>query len=158
MSLTDGAADGDRVDAGPHVVPDLRSDPAPAGERAPGRYRRVLVGTDGSKTAARAVDRALSVAAAHGAALTILSAGRGADLVLDREVERLDGGDVTITTVATRGDAARALREEAQHGGYDLLVVGNKGLHGLHRLNPLGSVPGRISHQSPCSLLVVKTT
>ncbi len=129
-----------------------------AAEPDPPRYRRVLVGTDGSQTAARAVDRALSVAESHGAALTILSAGRGADRVLDAETERLAGTDVPIATVATRQDASRALPEEAVHGGYDLLVVGNKGLHGLQRLNPLGSVPGRISHQAPCALLVVKTT
>lgn len=129
-----------------------------ATEHPPGRYRRVLVGTDGSATASRAVDRAVSVAAAHGADLTVLSAGRGADLVLDRELERLRDARVVVHTLATRGDAARALAEEALHGGYDLLVVGNKGLHGLHRLNPLGSVPGRISHHAPCALLVVKTT
>ncbi|MBL8774275.1 MAG: universal stress protein [Acidimicrobiales bacterium] len=141
-------SDGDRSEGGPTT----------GGESAPGRYRRILVGTDGSATAARAVDRAVGVAAVHGAQLTILSAGRGADLVLDREVARLADHRVAVTTLATRGDAARALREEAVHGGYDLLVVGNKGLHGLQRLNPLGSVPGRISHQAPCSLLVVKTT
>ena len=122
------------------------------------RYRRLLVGTDGSRTATTAVDRAVEVARDHGAALTVLSAGRGADAVLATEAERLADTGVEVRTLACSGDAAAALGAEAAHGGYDLLVVGNKGLHGLRRLNPLGSVPGRLSHHLPCTLLVVKTT
>lgn len=121
-------------------------------------YRRVLVGTDGSRTATVAVDRAVSVARDHGAALTVLSAGRTAESVLVAEADRLADSGVEVRTVASSGDPASALGSEAAHGGYDLLVVGNKGLHGLRRLNPLGSVPGHLSHHLPCTLLVVKTT
>ena len=39
-------------------------------------FERILVGTDGSKTAARAVDRAVQLAASTGASLTILTAAR----------------------------------------------------------------------------------
>ena len=121
-------------------------------------YRRVLVGTDGSRTATVAVDRAAAVAHDHGAALTVLSAGRDAEAVVAAEAERLAGTGVEVRTIAGSGDAVSALGAEAAHGGYDLLVVGNKGLHGFRRLNPLGSVPGRLSHHLPCTLLVVKTT
>lgn len=123
-----------------------------------GAYRRVLVGTDGSRTAMMAVDRAVSVAKDHGAALTLLSAGHEAESVLAGEAVRLADVGVEVRTLPCAGDAASALGSEAAHGGYDLLVVGNKGLHGLRRLNPLGSVPGRLSHHLPCTLLVVKTT
>lgn len=122
------------------------------------RYERVLVGTDGSRTATEAVDRAVSVARDHGATLTVLSAGRDAEAVLAAESERLADAGVDVRTMARSGDAASALATEATHGAHDLLVVGNKGLHGLRRLNPLGSVPGRLSHHLPCTLLVVKTT
>ena len=121
-------------------------------------YRRVLVGTDGSPTATVAVDRAAAVAKAHGAALTVLCAGRDAEPVLATEADRLAGAGLDVRTVACTGDAVSALDAEATHGGYDLLVVGNKGLHGFRRLNPLGSVPGLLSHHLPCTLLVVKTT
>ena len=121
-------------------------------------HRRVLVGTDGSTTAERAVDRALDVARAHGAHLTVLSTGRRAEQVVAVTHARLEGSGVPVTTVATHGEPAGALADEAVRGGHELVVVGNKGLHGMRRLSPLGSVPGRLSHRLPCALLVVKTT
>lgn len=41
--------------------------------------------------------------------------------------------------------------------GYDLLVVDNKGMTGPGRFL-LGSVPNKVSHHVPCSLLIVHTT
>ena len=122
------------------------------------RYGRVLVGTDGSLTADKAVDRAVDVARAHHARLTVLSAGRRAEDVLRGEAARLAEAGVEVTLRPVAGDPAQALIAEAHEGGYDLLVVGNLGLSGFRRLNPLGSVPGKVSHHLPCSLLVVKTT
>jgi nucleotide-binding universal stress UspA family protein len=46
----------------------------------------------------------------------------------------------------------------ARTGGYDLLVVGNRGMTGVTRFLRLGSVPNKVSHHLPCSLLIVKTT
>jgi nucleotide-binding universal stress UspA family protein len=123
-------------------------------------YERILVGTDGSKTAAKAVDRAVSVAADTGASLTILTAARldkGAATVA-AEQERHAASGVAIDTKVVAGDAVAALIEEAQDGQYDLLVMGNKGMTGLSRFFKPGSVPGRVSHHLPCSLLIVKTT
>lgn len=131
-----------------------------AGDQSAGRrqYERVLVGTDGSPTAGRAVDRAVEVAQAHGARLTILSAGRNGEEVVAAEAARHQDSGMDIELRPVQGDPSHALVTEARDGGYDLLVVGNKGLSGIRRLNPLGSVPGKISHHIPCTLLVVKTT
>src|SRR5918997_838729 len=103
-------------------------------------YRKVLVGTDGSRTAARAVDRAVEVAASSGATLTILSAGRPdkATAVVESEAKH---------------HAVAALVQAAANGGYDLLVIGNRGMTGVTRFLRLGSVPNKVSHQLPCSLL-----
>ncbi|MCB1005548.1 MAG: universal stress protein [Acidimicrobiales bacterium] len=76
-------------------------------------HRRVLVGTDGSTTAERAVDRALDVARAHGAHLTVLSTGRRAEQVVAVTHARLEGSGVPVTTVATHGEPAGALADEA---------------------------------------------
>ena len=46
----------------------------------------------------------------------------------------------------------------ASSGAYDLLVTGNRGMTGVTRFLRLGSVPNKITHQLPCSLLIVKTT
>lgn len=123
-------------------------------------YERVLVGTDGSPTAARAVDRAVEVAEAAGAPLTILSAGRPdkAAAVVEAEAARHAGAGVAITTEVVDDDAVAALVETARNGGYDLLVMGNRGMTGVTRFLRLGSVPNKVTHQLPCSLLIVKTT
>lgn len=121
-------------------------------------YERILVGTDGSKTAAKAVDRAVAVASATGASLTILSAARaerGAATVTV-EAERHATSGVVIDTKVVDADPVAALVEEARDGAFDLLVMGNKGMTGLSRL--FGSVPDKVSHHLPCSLLIVKTT
>lgn len=123
-------------------------------------YERILVGTDGSKTAAKAVDRAVEVAASSGAALTILSAAsldRG-EAVVQAEAQRHAAAGVDIATKVVDTDPVSALIEEAVDGRFDLLVMGNKGMTGLTRFFKLGSVPNKISHHLPCSLLIVKTT
>jgi len=119
-------------------------------------YRRILVGTDGSPTAARAVARAAEVAGATGAALTVFTAGSGsrAERVVAEASQGLDG--VQVETRVGAGDPATALVDEAAQG-YDLLVVGSKGMTGASRFL-LGSVPNKVSHHSPCPLLIVHTT
>jgi nucleotide-binding universal stress UspA family protein len=123
-------------------------------------YEKILVGTDGSPTAAKAVDRAVAFAQSAGAALTILSAGRpdkGEKVVAAEAARHADSG-VTIDTRVVQGDAVEELVKAASSGGYDLLVTGNRGMTGVTRFLRLGSVPNKITHALPCSLLIVKTT
>lgn len=123
-------------------------------------YERILVGTDGSKTAAKAVDRAVEVAKTAGASLMIFSAARpdrGVPIVA-AEAQRHKGSGVAIDTKVVDTEPVAGLIDEAREGGYDLLVMGNKGMTGLSRFFHLGSVPNKVSHHLPCSLLIVKTT
>ena len=122
-------------------------------------YKRILVGTDGSTTAAKAVDRAVELAQASGASLTILTAGTGeaAKRIVDREAARHADAGVQIDTRVDDRDASTALVEVADEGDYDLLVVGNKGMTGATRFF-LGSVPNKVSHHVQRSLLIVRTT
>jgi nucleotide-binding universal stress UspA family protein len=122
-------------------------------------YKRILVGTDGSTTAAKAVDRAAELAKASGAMLTILTAGIGeqAKQIVDREAARHAGTGVKIDTRVDDRDPSTALVEVADEGDYDLLVVGNKGMAGASRFF-LGSVPNKVSHHVQRSLLIVRTT
>ena len=55
---------------------------------------------------------------------------------------------------ARTGDPADVLVGIAEDQGADVLIVGNKGMH----RRVLGSVPNSISHNAPCSVLIVKTT
>jgi len=122
-------------------------------------YKRILVGTDGSTTAAKAVDRAVELAKVSGASLTILTAGIGerAKEIVDNEAARHADAGVKIETRVDERDASTALVEVADDGDYDLLVVGNKGMTGASRFF-LGSVPNKVSHHVQRSMLIVRTT
>lgn len=122
-------------------------------------YQRILVGTDGSATASKAVDQAVVVARSLGATLTIFSAAKPAkgEAIVAADAARHEGSGVAIETRVTDTDPVSGLVEEANRGGFDLLVMGNKGMTGLTRFLK-GSVPNKVTHQLPCSLLIVKTT
>ena len=121
-------------------------------------FSRILVATDGSATATRAVDRAVEVATASGASLAILCAGPDARAVVDAEVARLAGSGLALEPVVATGDPASAIVGAAEAGGYDLVVVGNVGMTGPRRHFTLGSVPNKVSHSLSCSLLIVRTS
>jgi nucleotide-binding universal stress UspA family protein len=124
------------------------------------RFSKILVGTDGSATAAKAVDRSVQVANTAGAALTIFSAARQdkGGPVVEAEAARHGGSGISIDTAVVDTDPVSGLIDQAANGGYDLLVIGNKGMTGVTRFFRLGSVPNKVTHHLPCSLLIVKTT
>jgi nucleotide-binding universal stress UspA family protein len=72
-----------------------------------------------------------------------------------REAERAGVG--AVETFARQGDAADAILDVAEEQRTDLIVVGNKGMTGAKRFL-LGSVPNKVSHHAPCSVLIVRTT
>jgi nucleotide-binding universal stress UspA family protein len=122
-------------------------------------YDRILVGTDGSKTAAIAVERAVDLAKAFGSTLTIFSVGAPgrAGAAVDAEARKHEKSGIAIRTETVDGDPATALVERAEKGDIDLLVLGNKGMTGATRFF-LGSVPNKVSHHAPVALLIVRTT
>jgi nucleotide-binding universal stress UspA family protein len=143
-------------------------------------FSSIVVGTDGSDTAQRAVEHAAALAKAVGAKLHIVSAyvptaarvqagggPEGADWNVgpDVLVEGIlsDAGTsaaslgVDANVRALRGDPADALIEAAEQEGADLIVVGNKGMTGARRFM-LGNVPNKVSHHAPCSVLIVRTS
>ena len=64
---------------------------------------------------------------------------------------------VEVETFARQGDPADAILDVAEERGSDLIVVGNKGMTGAKRFL-LGSVPNKVSHHAPCSVLIIRTT
>ena len=117
----------------------------------------ILIGTDGSKTATRALERGLALADAVGAKVTVLTAGRGnkAAKVLEEAEKLAEKAGVTCETVDAPGEPADELLDAA--GDHDLVVVGNKGMTGAARFL-LGSVPNKVSHHIGADLLIVRTT
>ena len=138
---------------------DICPDDDPGRLSVAGPYRTVLVGTDGSTTAARAVARAAELAAASEAELIVAFVGdaaQGAE-VLNRVVATLAGTPPVPQTRVLAGDPADALLGLAVAEHVDVIVVGNKGMTGAQRFL-LGSVPNKISHRAGCDVLVVHTT
>jgi nucleotide-binding universal stress UspA family protein len=122
-------------------------------------YRHILVATDGSTTAHGAVDRAVEVAKAFGAELTIFSVGPppAAGDAVEAEATRISDSGVKVSTETAEGDPAGAIVDRSERGDVDLLVLGNKGMTGASRFL-LGSVPNKVSHHAPVALLIVRTT
>jgi nucleotide-binding universal stress UspA family protein/nitrite reductase/ring-hydroxylating ferredoxin subunit len=128
----------------------------PGAAKVPGAYARVLIGTDGSPTAARAVRVGSELAASLNADIELVYVGEEimGGIVLRDAAQRL-GGDVATRTL--QGDPGEQIVELAGAGGHDLVVVGNKGMSGAVRFL-LGAVPDKVSHLAPCDVLVVNTT
>ena len=104
----------------------------------------IAVGYDGSPAARRALTAGLDVAKRFDAGLRIIVAGADAEVDLDG----LAGLAVERDEHNSPVEALRAASHEA-----DLLIVGSRGLHGLHAL---GSVSERIGHHAACSVLVIR--
>lgn len=147
-------------------------------------FGSILVGTDGSDTATTAVRYAIDLARQLDARLQIVSAYepvsgqrlRNESLeaptdvqwmvnpredvlaLLDQAAADAEGAGVAdVETFARQGDAADAILDVAEELRSDLIVVGNRGMTGAKRFL-LGSVPNKISHHAPCSVLIVRTT
>jgi len=146
-------------------------------------FGSIVVGTDGSSTAAEAVRQATELASSLGAKVYLVSAyepvpeGRLRDerqqvpedlqwMVNPREdvedtlkegASSLEGSGVEVETLAREGDPADAILDVAEEKNADLIVVGNKGMTGAKRFL-LGSVPNKVSHHAPCSVMIIRTT
>jgi nucleotide-binding universal stress UspA family protein len=64
---------------------------------------------------------------------------------------------VPVSVYPRQGDPADAILDVAEERQADLIVVGNKGMTGAKRFL-LGSVPNKVSHHAPCSVLIIRTT
>ncbi len=145
-------------------------------------FASIVVGTDGSKTAYRAVAQAVDLAKSLGARLEIVcayepvpgsrlreeratapadmqwmvNAREDVEATLREAVEQAELEGVAAETYARQGDPADAILDVAEERGADLIVVGNRGMTGAKRFL-LGSVPNKVSHHAPCSVLIIRT-
>jgi nucleotide-binding universal stress UspA family protein len=145
--------------------------------------KSIVVGTDGSNTADKAVSEAIQLAQANDAKLHIVTAFQTGSLKrVQREAGTIpsdmqwafnardainarathaaqlaqDAG-LEVEAHVREANPAAALINVAQERDADLIVVGNKGMTGAKR-RLLGSVPNTVSHQANCSVLVVQTS
>jgi nucleotide-binding universal stress UspA family protein len=126
----------------------------------------IVVGTDGSATAMRAVDKAGELAQALDAPVHVvcapgaIAAGDWPPRITGQQIvaeatEQLKGRGVTVQTHLPGGEAALELAAVADAQGAQMLVMGNKGMTGIRRF--LGSLPNSVSHNARCDVLIVAT-
>jgi nucleotide-binding universal stress UspA family protein len=143
----------------------------------------MVVGTDGSDTASEAVRQAAELAQRLDAKVHLVSAYEPVSEGRLREERQQVPGDlqwmvnpredvndtlasaaqgfqdagVQVETHAREGDPADAILDVAEEQEADLIIVGNKGMTGAKRFL-LGSVPNKVSHHAPCSVMIIRTT
>jgi predicted unusual protein kinase regulating ubiquinone biosynthesis (AarF/ABC1/UbiB family)/nucleotide-binding universal stress UspA family protein len=139
-----------------------------------GPVNRVMVGTDRSETATRAVEWAASFAERFGAELHVVQvivpehpadtehgaaeatrAHSAAD-ELQRYATQLAGARGEAHVVID-DDPAMAIVRSSEEQAVDVLIVGNAGMAGRKEFL-LGNVPNRISHNARCTVIIVNTT
>jgi nucleotide-binding universal stress UspA family protein len=137
----------------------------------------IVVGTDGSEPAERALDEAIAVALRDGASLHIVTAfpdpaiireqitssaktesvnlSEVADSVLSRAARRAEEKGVKAETHARESDPAAAIIEIADAQKADLIIVGSRGLSGIQRFL-MGSVSSKVSAHAQTNVLIVR--
>jgi nucleotide-binding universal stress UspA family protein len=146
-------------------------------------FDSIVVGTDGSETANEAVRQATELAKAVGSSIDLVSAyepvssarlreeaqqvpkdlewmvnpREDVDATLKAAAEQVEEAGVEVQTFAREGDPADAILDVAEERNAGLIIVGNKGMTGAKRFL-LGSVPNKVSHHAPCSVLIIRTT
>ncbi|HUR86192.1 MAG TPA: universal stress protein [Solirubrobacteraceae bacterium] len=145
-------------------------------------FHSIVVGTDGSDTATQAVRQATELARSVGARIELVSAyepvtderlhaasmhvpedlhwminpREDVEAMLAEAAREIREAGVEVEIFARQGDPADAILDVAEERGSDLVVVGNKGMTGAKRFL-LGSVPNKVSHHAPCSVLIIRT-
>lgn len=146
-------------------------------------FQSIVVGTDGTAGATRAVQTAVGLATPGQTHLHIVSVAKPAtlqalaaaesvptaaygtwedaakdtlDAVLERAAALARDGGVDVETFTGYGNPAEVICEFAERVHADVIVVGNRGMQGPKRF-VLGSVPNHVSHHAPCSVFIVET-
>jgi nucleotide-binding universal stress UspA family protein len=151
------------------------------GQSGSGVPTNIVVGTDGSATAERAVAKATALAKAVGAELVVTAynnrapagvaaagisldaswvaaAHSGAESVAKEAGDKAKAeGVATVSHHAVAGDPSEVLLQVTTEQGADLLVVGSKGMQSTARFL-LGPIANKVSRKVACDLLIVETS
>ena len=145
-----------------------------SGRRSHARFRKILVGYDGSPQAEKAVDVALSLAGSLDAQVLVFSVARPPEpatsveleAVLDDAREHYEQGFVGIRDRARKdnldlqteiavGHPAEQIIHKAETSETDLIILGRKGMSMFEKLI-LGSISERVLRYAHCPVMVVR--
>lgn len=142
--------------------------------------KKILLATDGSDYSLQALQKAVPLARALEAEVTVISVAEELPLIrgteglskgesdaladsinretkagLERARALFAGEGVRVSTLQRVGKPAEEIIEEAERGSYDLLILGDTGREGLKELF-LGSVSNKVVHQARTDVLIIK--
>jgi nucleotide-binding universal stress UspA family protein len=145
----------------------------------------VLVAVDGSENSDRALDFALDFAEKYSAAVTILNVSESPSMgavplepttvsgdsmaifakdlqkfhkeILDKAVQhaKIVKPNIVISWKLREGDPALQIVAEVKEAGFDVVVVGHRGLGRVREIF-LGAVSEKVVHLAPCSVVIVR--
>lgn len=142
-------------------------------------FEKILVATDGSQEALKAVTAAAELALLKPEAkVTLLTVtppvpsyvalqlrendldpaalqNQYAEEIFEGSCDPLKARNVSYTTQVAVGDPADEICRVAEAIGADLIIVGRRGLSGVRELLA-GSVSSKVVHHAPCSVLVTQ--
>ncbi len=149
---------------------------------------KVLLPTDGSDTAQKAIDFAVKLLEGSGCKITLLSVveepvysafwsdgliapevlmpppeelraelDKRAEEMLAESAEPLRAAGLETQPKIRFGNTAAEILQEAEEGGYDMIVMGSHG-RGVLGGFLLGSVSNRVVHHAKCPVLIVRQT
>ncbi|HHV71119.1 MAG TPA: universal stress protein [Clostridia bacterium] len=146
---------------------------------------KILLATDGSPSAAKAVEETAKIAAPLNAEVTVLSViSHAVDVsdyislnldeelkqfandyrkaievkcneIVDNAVKPLKEKGIKVNAKVVPGDPAATIARIAEEENYDLIIMGNRGLNKAQELF-LGSVSNKVAHLAKTSVLIVK--
>jgi nucleotide-binding universal stress UspA family protein len=139
---------------------------------------KILVPTDGSEHAGKAIEYACELAVKMGATVCLLHVvpfppplfhevafampdfhriqeEDGKRIIEKAERETKKRGVKNVRSAVTQGNPASRIIEFAKAEGVDLIVMGNRGLSGVTEF-VLGSVSHRVTHLADCTVTIVK--
>jgi len=137
-------------------------------------WKKILVGTDGSKFSAAAIDKAIAFAKSYGGELAVMSvvdvpaefhaeAPQAVEDMVRKAKEytaavrrQAEGEGVKAESYVGEAEAWEAMVKLAREQQVDMIVVGSHGRTGLRRLL-MGSVTEKVIGHAPCPVLVVKS-
>ncbi len=144
------------------------------------QIKTILVATDFSEPAARAIETAVEFAKKFGAKLIVLHAykveipmaspmvaggyvlpdgffeqlGQHARAEVEEAARAIQAQGVEAVGIAVEQSPAAAIVDEAKEQGADLIIMGTRGLTGIKHV-ALGSVAERVVRTAPCAVLTI---
>jgi nucleotide-binding universal stress UspA family protein len=113
---------------------------------------KILVAHDGSESAYRALERAVTLAE-HGASVSVVTVGQPHKLALAKAILAVNG--IEARTVERKGDPASMILDQAEKENADVIVTGTRGRNAVQRWLR-GSVSSRVLSHAPCDVVVVR--